>query len=138
MLDFHDVGAQNPEATMETADSAQLSKPTPLHYAIKSADASATGTFFTIFFSDPHIYSSIANGWILDHSTAGTSSRLFTGTMERAVFAPAVFNAEHATLTVKDVPEPATWAMTIIGLSMIGFAAQPRQSAGITCAKLRA
>lgn len=65
------------------------------------------------------------------NASAGGPNALFTGSLQAPVFAPGSPTLTRGTLTITEVgaavPEPATWAMMLIGFGAIGFAMRRRK-----------
>jgi hypothetical protein len=127
----------------------QLANPTPTFYALGQGTivdvADWTGT--------PGPYTNLT--WYASGAGGGFSTpdfvinlfggQVYTGTEAAPVFAPGVYtgteysNGEKGTLTVTlvSVPEPATWAMLLIGLAATGAAlrtARRREGAALAAA----
>lgn len=60
--------------------------------------------------------------------------QLFTGDETTPAFAPGTYSLAFGTLSVTSVPEPATWALMLIGFGGIGAMARSRPRA-VTSAK---
>ncbi|MGK6323465.1 PEPxxWA-CTERM sorting domain-containing protein [Sphingomonas sp. DT-51] len=70
--------------------------------------------------------------------TSTTGSQLFSGTMRNPIFTPSTFALKGyfgdsggvltiSAATPAAVPEPATWAMMILGMGAVGYAMRRRQ-----------
>ncbi len=65
-------------------------------------------------------------------NTGGPQS--YTGPENAPVFVPGVYVEDDGSILTISVPEPATWAMMLAGLGMIGFAARRRRSISVSYA----
>jgi PEP-CTERM motif len=96
----------------------------------------------TTYFSSMTYYSytsPYSGGGFSNELTGGTGLQIYTGSMLSPIFTPGVYNLAYGSvLTVSPaapaVPEPATWAMMLVGMGAIGVAVRRRQNTSASCA----
>lgn len=97
--------------------------------------AGTTGAYTLTDTPNGAVASMNVDGYILDTNTGekvsnftGTFSATFDGESVQALLSDLPTDTPFsATFTATTVPEPATWAMMILGVAMIGFAARRRR-----------
>ena len=118
----------------------QSSDPTPLSYdtgadttvAASGGDLVLIGGFFPIAggpISSVEFYSTANGGGFSDGSAISDFGlQIYSGTEAAPVFTPGSYQLTFGTLTISDVPEPATWTMMILGVAGIGAALRRRKA----------
>ena len=107
-------------------------------------DVAANGTdvlYFFLFpfppatFTDVTFYSTASGGGFEDGTYVSASGpQIYTGPESAPVFTPGVYTLTNGVLTISAVPEPATWAMMLTGLGLVGWAARRRRNVRVAYA----
>jgi probable HAF family extracellular repeat protein len=66
----------------------------------------------------------VNDGWLLEDATAINDNGWITGSARNR------FTGEFHAYLLSAIPEPETWAMTLVGLAGIGFAVRRRKASG--------
>jgi hypothetical protein len=117
----------------------QDSQPTPLSFTpgtstdVSFFDATglAAGYSDAVWFSDAASGGLDVGGGNGPINTIGAVS--YSGLESSPTFNPGIYSEYYGKIIIS-VPEPTTWAMMLVGLGMIGFAARRRRNVSVTYA----
>ena len=97
---------------------------------ITNGTGAAAGYSDAYFYNaDPAIGGGIFVGDPVSSPINTTGPQSYTGPESAPVFLPGVYTEDDGTVLTISVPEPATWAMMLVGFGMVGFAARRRKLA---------
>lgn len=88
-----------------------------------------TGTFSDVDFYNAAFSGPLGPGGFEAGPVGDFGPQLYSGTETAPMFAPGTYSLANGTLTVTSVPEPAAWALMLIGFGGIGVFARSRRRA---------